>query len=323
MRPRPVRHAAAHNAAAHNAAVRYAVVEAPSGLGLRATGVERMPDALLGNGLADRLGARRAGRVPAPAPTGEIHPGTRVLHGGEIAAWAPRLADAVTATLDEGDVPVVLGGDCSILLGTALALRRRGRYGLLFVDGHDDFYDPATDPSGEAASMDLALVTGHGPALLTDLEGLRPLVRPGDVVTLGARDAAEQARSGCPPPDPAIVALALPTLRRLGAGAAARVALEQLTRTGLDGFLVHVDADCLDDDVMPAVDYRQPGGLTPAELTTLLRRALATERVAALQVTVYNPTLDPDGFAGRTLTDLLVDALTQPSPPPATPTTTR
>ena len=61
----------------------------------------------------------------------------------------------------------MLGGDCSILLGNLLALRRRGRYGLLFVDGHADFYHPEANPNGEAASMDLAFATGRGPEVLT------------------------------------------------------------------------------------------------------------------------------------------------------------
>jgi arginase len=94
-----------------------------------------------------------------------------------IASYTHDLADAVGSLLDAGEFPVVLGGDCSIVLGPALALRRRGRYGLLFVDGHADFFQPEADPYGEAASMDLAFVTGHGPALLTEFEGRSPLVR--------------------------------------------------------------------------------------------------------------------------------------------------
>ena len=81
--------------------------------------------------------------------------------------------------LAAGEFPLVLGGDCSILLGAMLALKRRGRFGLLFIDGHADFYQPAANPNGEAASMDFAFATGYGPALLTDLEHRGPLVRPG------------------------------------------------------------------------------------------------------------------------------------------------
>lgn len=80
-------------------------------------------------------------------------------------------ADAVGEVIDRGEFPVVLGGDCSILLGGLLALNRRGHYGLLFMDGHADFYNPEANPNGEAASMDLFFVAGRGPAVLTNIEG--------------------------------------------------------------------------------------------------------------------------------------------------------
>ena len=89
--------------------------------------------------------------------------------------------------------PLVLGGDCSILIGCTLALRRQDRFGLFFIDGHADFYQPETSPTSEVADMDLAIVTGRGPEALTDIEGLRPLVRDEDVVAFGHRDAEERA----------------------------------------------------------------------------------------------------------------------------------
>ena len=98
--------------------------------------------------------------------------------------------------LDLDEFPLILGGDCSILLGAMLALRRRGRFGLLFIDGHADFYQPEANPNGEAASMDLAFATGHGPGLLADLEGRGPLVRSEDTVAFGFRDAEEQRPYG-------------------------------------------------------------------------------------------------------------------------------
>ena len=156
--------------------MRYAVIEAPSNLGLTPNGVERLGDVLLANGLAERIGASRAGRVePLPFSGLRDPQAGGTLNADGIAAWSPRLADAVGAAIDDGSFPVVLGGDCSILLGSALALRRRGRYGLLFVDGHADFFQPEAEPKGEAASMDLALATGHGPEKLTNIEGRRPL----------------------------------------------------------------------------------------------------------------------------------------------------
>ena len=77
----------------------------------------------------------------------------------------------------------------------------------------------------------------------------------------------------------------------------------------LDGFFIHVDADCLDDAIMPAVDYRLPGGLAWHELEMTLRIALASGRAVGMEVAIYNPELDRDGSAGRGLTDVLGAAL--------------
>jgi arginase len=287
----------------------YAIIEAPSILGLKPTGVDGLPGTLLRHGLADRLGARRAGRLEAPPYQYNRDPKTQTLNAHSIAEWTPHLADAVEKVLDAQEFPLLLGGDCSIVLGPMLALKRRGRYGLLFIDGHADFYQPEVNPNGEAASMDLAFVTGHGPKLLTDLEGRGPLVRDEDVVVFGFRDADEQAEYGSQPLPPALRAFDLLAVRRMGIEAAAASAVAHLTRNGLEGFFIHVDADSLDDDIMPAVDYRIPDGLSREELTTTLRIALSSGKAAGLEITIYNPSLDQDGSAGRALTDLLVEAL--------------
>src|SRR6266540_6901774 len=92
---------------------RYASVEAPSILGLKPTGVERLPDTLLYNGLAERLKARRAERVDPPAYGAARDDATLTLNAHAIAAWTPRLADAIARVLIRGEFPLILGGDCS------------------------------------------------------------------------------------------------------------------------------------------------------------------------------------------------------------------
>jgi arginase len=82
----------------------------------------------------------------------------------------------------------------------------------------------------------------------------------------------------------------------------------RLCRDELEGFFIHLDADCLDDAVMPAVDYRLPGGLSHPELQTILATALASGRASGMEVAIYNPALDEDGSAGRALTNTLAEA---------------
>lgn len=288
---------------------RYAIVEAPSVLGLRPSGVETLPDALLAVGLAERLGARRAGRVDAPPYDPRRDPDTLMLNSRAIAGYSAKLADAVGSVLDAAEFPLVLGGDCSIVLGNLLALRRRGRYGLLFVDGHADFYQPEANTNGEAASSDLALATGRGPAVMTTLEGYCPLVRDEDVVVFGFRDAQEAAGYGSQQLPSSLREFDLAEVRKLGAEGSAREALSHLVRDDLDGFWIHLDADVLDDAVMPAVDYRIPGGISFDELAGALHIAIDSGHAVGLEVTIYNPKLDPTGSAARSLADALVRGL--------------
>jgi arginase len=295
----------------------YVIVEAPSRLGLRAEGVETLPAALLGAGLAARLGARRGGRVPAPPFEPGIDPETGMLNPRGLRDYASRLADAVGRVLDDGAIPIVLGGDCSILLGNVLALRRRGRYGLLFLDGHADFYQPAAEPTGEAASMELALVTGRGPEILTNIEGRGPLVLDDDAVVFGFRDSEHAAAEGSQPLAPTLHAMDLLAVRELGIERAAHEALAHLDRAdGPIGFWIHFDVDVLDDAIMPAVDYRLPDGLSWHELNIVLRVAAASEWFAGLDVTIFNPTLDVDGRIAHALVDTLVAGLSG-TPDPA------
>lgn len=288
----------------------YAIIQAPSVLGLFPRGVERLPRALLDAGLAESVDARLAGKVPSPPYSPTRDAATGLLNPAALRDHAYLLADAVGEVLEAGDIPIVLGGDCSILLGNMLALRRQGRYGLLFVDGHADFYQPAAEPNGEAASMDLALATGRGPDIVADLEGRRPLVLDDDVVQFSRRDAEEAAESGSQRiEDTSITVIDLLEVRRRGVKRAAKEAVEHLARPGLEGFWVHLDCDALDDAIMPAVDYRQPGGLAWDELATVLEIAFDSGRAAGIEVTIFNPTLDGDGSIAQALVGTLARGL--------------
>jgi hypothetical protein len=216
----------------------YAIIEAPSILGLKPTGVEKLPRRLLELGLARGIGARLAAQLETPAYQSTRDPATLTLNARAIAQWSPRLADALEVVLDRSE----------------------------------------------------------------------------DVVAFGFRDVDEQRQYGSQPLPPDLRAFDLETVQRLGVQQAARAAVEHLTRPELAGFFIHLDADCLSDELMPAVEYRLPGGLSFDELEITLRSALASGRGVGLEVTVYNPELDPDGTAGRGLTDTLVRALGSAAP---------
>jgi arginase len=289
------------------------VLDAPSNLGLRppapgvVPGCYKLAGALRDCGLIGRLQAGDAGCVTAPRyDRHDWRPGDGVANATGLARYSPQLADRVGALVDAAQFPVILGGDCSILLGPMLALRRRGRYGLAFLDGHSDFRHPGNSSEvGSAAGEDLALVTGRGQSDLTDLGGQRPYVRDEDTVVVAIRDDDECLDE--------LRALGIPTwpvaeMAADGPEATAVAALTLLERRELDGFWVHLDVDILDPAVMPAVDSPDPGGIDHHDLVSLLAPLLASALCVGLEVTVFDPDLDPDGRLARELTDTLVSA---------------
>ena len=281
------------------------LIEAPSILGLAPTGVEDLPRTLRAAGLDERLGISRSQLVAPPSYDPRRASDTAFLNAESLAAYTRDLAAAVGAVLDDGGWPLVLGGDCSILLGNLLALARRGRYGLLFLDGHADFYQPDANVNGQAASSELALATGRGPSTLTRYDDVHPLIDDGRVVTLGTRDADETRSYGSQPLAPGITCFDAATIHRDGAAAVMTRATAHLAAHDLDGLWIHLDADVLDDTLMPAVDYRLPGGLSSAELETLLDTAFAANAIAGLDLTIFNPRLDAGGRLAASLVDLL------------------
>lgn len=261
-------------------------------------------------GLARALGARRDRRVDPPEYDPVRDPETAMLNSYGLAEYSPRLADAVGAVIDGGEFPIVLGGDCSILLGCALALRRRGRYGLLFLDGHADFYQPEASTTGEAADMDLGLVSGRGPDGVVDLEGRKPFVRDEDVVVFAYRDAAMAHKYGSRDVRATgMTVMDLGEVREAGVGSAAATAIAQLAADDKQGFWIHLDVDVLDDAVMPAVDYRMIDGLDFDELVTVLQAALRSGRAVGLDLTIFNPNLDPNRTVARSLIAALAQGL--------------
>lgn len=306
-----------------------ALLDAPSNLGLRppsvatVPGCAKAPGALRDHGLVSRLRARDAGCLTPPRyDPGNWHPGDGVCQAPKVAAYSVKLADRIGAMLDAGEFPVVLGGDCSILLGAAVAMNRRGersggRTGLVFVDGHSDFRHPGNAQYvGAAAGEDLALVTGRGQVELAGVENRRPYLRDADVAVLGIRGQDEyrmdlQAAGFAVRP--------VPELRAEGAARSAGWAREQLAQCSA-GFWLHVDVDVLDPAVMPAVDAPSDGGIAHRELELLIAGLVDSPDCLGMEVTVFDPDHDPDGHYAADLVETLVAGLApllaDPAPDP-------
>jgi arginase len=291
---------------------KFSVIDAPSILGLRPTGVELLPKALRAAGLHEQLKADYAGMVaPTSAYNYKRDDGTALLNPRAIKNYALKLAVAVNGELRKNKFPIVIGGDCSILIGNILALRRLGRYGLFFIDGHSDYYLPEESSTGEVADMDLAIVSGHGPDILSDLDQLKPLVMEQDIVVFGYRDSAQSAQYGGQDikKTTMINAIEYVDVQRLGFQNAASLGIETLLKNELSGFWIHLDADVLNDSIMPAVDYRLPGGITFSELSNLLKLLILSKKAVGISVAILNPTLDKDGSITRNFVSCIAEGL--------------
>ncbi len=272
-------------------------------------GVRFSPLALRAAGVQALLGARDGGGVTPAVYRFERPADSKVRNLEGLRGYAYALSDEIGRAVGANEFPVVLGGDCSILLGSMLALRRRGRYGLVYLDGHTDVQTPEISASGGAAGMDLAMATGRGPATLVDFDGLVPLVRAADVVALGFRDGSEHVL----PVASALVAegasfLPLGDVRQRGLADVATETTARFAGSGVEGFWIHVDVDVLDSALMPAVDSPQPDGMTYDELAEMLRPLLASPLAVGIEVTIFDPELDPDGTLARHLVEMLAGA---------------
>ena len=269
---------------------RLAVVDAPIDCSGRGRGEEHAPAALRAAGLVERLRARDAGEADARIRDPHRDPDTGVVGAVEVRRASVAIASRVRKVLEARECPLILGGDCTLLLGVFQALPPGS--GLWFVDGHADFYDGESSPTGEAADMDLAILTGHGPPAL--LERDEPLLDPAAVVLLGHRPAElhpdvarENARL-----DPAIRALTALEVRERGAAGAGTDAAARLAQRPA---WLHLDLDVLDEEVLPAVSYPQPLGLDWDELVALVRPLVAAPNLLGVSVADFNPDRDADG----------------------------
>ena len=214
------------------------------------------------------------------------------------------LSDAMAA--DTSSRPLLVGGDCSILLGVLPALRQRfGQVGLWFLDGHPDYLDGHSSETGETADMDLAIVTGIGTRDLIHLAGSPPMVAPEDVVLFGHRSHDLDGSS-------ALELARLPSeLRRFDSEtirsdprAAGMLAASWFAPRGLPAWL-HVDLDVLDPTSLPAVTYPQAGGLDWDSLGRLLEPLVDSPLLCGVSVADFRPDLDTTGIFGKRIAQLL------------------
>jgi len=280
------------------------LIEAPSNLGLIEPkpgvepGVKFFPDAMEREGFARLSGLRQKIRINAPAYSMVVDEETKVRNSDKIIDYSRELAKALDEHVQRKNSAIVLGGDCSILIGAALSLKRNGNYGLFFLDGHTDYVLPEQSGTAGAAGMDLAIVTGNGHIKLTNMEGVTPYIKEENVFCVGNGEISSgwyvQAIV-----DSDIHYYDLFTLRSQSSLAVVTNFLQLVASRELDGFWVHFDVDVLSNDIMPCVDSPQEDGLSYDEVEQILDPLIRSPHFRGIDVTIFDPTLDKDGIYGK------------------------
>ncbi len=296
------------------------LIVAPTNLGLRPTpagaepGCWAAPSVLESAGLTQRLAFAARIELVRPKYSFEAQPGMRIRNGLAIRRFNDALAEQVAGVLRTGDRPLVLGGDCSVLLGCLAGVRALGLCGLIHVDGHSDFYHPgnydAHSRLGSAAGMDLALATGRGESLLTVYDGLDgPLTEDDLIVQIGERENRDPDYAFPDILSTSITRLDIFRTLELGIEAVAQDALVTLNAGRIDRLWLHVDLDVLDRQIMPAVDSPGEPGLNFDELAHLIDSIARSGWLIGIDVTIYDPELDPRRRFAQQIVDCLVTGL--------------
>jgi len=302
-----------------------AIVGAPSSIGIRpydsgeTRQLDQAPRVWRELGVVQRLRAADLGDVIPPAYRDYVRPSGRPRNEAEVAAYSRTLGERVQAATSDRRFAVVLGGDCSIVLGCLLGARRSAQesMGLVYVDAHADFGTPEESRTGSVASMCLALAVGRGDTPLARLAGNEPLVQSRNVVLIGRRDAAEPWYGHAALAASPILDISGAALRERGVADVAAAALRRLTlpgpREGMREFWIHLDADVINPTLMPAVDSPTPGGPTMNQLLQLLTPLVHHPQALGLEITIYDPGLDPDRSCAARLVSLLEDLFLESS----------
>ena len=292
------------------------LVRAPSNLGLRplhaghVPGAWRAPASLTSAGLLEALQPERIVDLERPGYSPDAQRGSWLLNGPAIRTFDLQVAGVVEQARELGRFPLVMGGDCSVLLGALAGVRRRGPASLVHVDGHSDFRHPGNyDPQsrlGAVAGMDLALATGRGEPLLTEWPGVEgPLVPDRQVIQIGERECRDADWAWPDLWSTAIRQISVFDARDHGIDWTLQETRATLKREPSWPFWVHFDVDVLDQDVMPAVDSPGSPGLGADDLAVLLRGLVQDGRCAGMTVTVYDPDRDVQGACAELIVKLL------------------
>ena len=282
----------------------------PTDIGASVRGASMGPEAMRVAGLQqalERLGLAvvDTGNLSGPANPWQ-GPVDRFRHLPETVAWNEAVFHAVSAALGDGRLPIMLGGDHCLAIGSISAVarhcREQGRtLRVLWLDAHADFNTAAMTPSGNIHGMPVACLCGHGPDALTHMGAPSPALQPGDLRQIGIRSVDEGERQFVH--DMGIEVFDMRTIDEIGM----RHTMERALAGMDDTTHLHVsfDVDFLDPDIAPGVGTTVRGGPTYREAQLCMEMIADTGRMASLDVVELNPALDVRNQTALLAVDLI------------------
>jgi arginase len=294
------------------------LIGVPLDLGGNRRGVDMGPSAFRIAGLGERLAALGRtvldkGDLAAPIPESRLPGDERKRYIREIARVCQKLFQTALASLEEGALPLVLGGDHSLAAGSvaasaAYAARTGKPLGLLWVDAHGDMNTPATTTSGNVHGMPLAAVLGAEPAELSRIGTVSPKVRPEHTVLIGVRNLDDREKELVRASRAHVF-----TMKDIDRAGIAAVMEEALAIAGRDTAGLHVsfDLDVCDPTIAPGVGTPVKGGLDYREAHMVMEMVADSDRLIALDMVEVNPILDVRNATAVLGTELVLSAVGQ------------
>ena len=294
------------------------IIGVPLDLGAGRRGVDMGPSALRIAGLGERIGTLGCevsdrGNLTTPVPETKPRGKRSKKYIREISHVCRQVYEASLGSLNDGALPLVLGGDHSLAAGSvagaaAYTRRRRRELGLIWVDAHGDMNTPETTTSGNVHGMPLAALLGPEPAELSGIAGFSPTVDPSRTVLLGARnlDPGERRRIL----DSGIHVFTMNDIDRQGLAAVADQAIE-LAGAGAFGIHVSLDLDACDPAIAPGVGTAVKGGLSYRETYMLMELVAESGKMISLDLVEVNPILDIQNATAQLGVELALSALGQ------------
>lgn len=287
------------------------LIHAPSILGTEPTGYEAAPDYLLNTELHQFV-TNESPILKIPdlnALYKRERDDNGMLNSRALHDYSYILHKSLIDYINVETFPVVLGGDCSLLIGIASSLKQKGHYGLITLDAHADYYLPHQSLTGEAADMEIALITGQGPDIVTNIKGLGPYMLEGDIIHIGQRDQQETIDCGSAQIEDTDINHFPYYMLENNFVRSQNTILDIIEHSKVEGFWLHFDVDVIHDDENPAVYARLPGGLRFDACELLIQSFIESKRIIGMSISIYNPSYDITNSVGRKLAEMLVRLL--------------